>query len=113
MNQSEIWLVDLEPARGAEIKKTRPCLIVSADSIGKLPLKVVVPLTDWKERYAVADWMVKLLPSISNNLSKESGVDCFQLRSLSQDRFIKRIGIVSSTDFDSVKMALAKVLSLF
>ena len=51
MNQREIWLVNLDPTRGSEIQKTRPCLIVNADSIGKLPLRVIVPLTDWKERY--------------------------------------------------------------
>ena len=31
MNQREIWLVDLDPTKGAEIKKMRPCLIVNAD----------------------------------------------------------------------------------
>lgn len=113
MKQREIWLIDLEPVRGAEIKKTRPCLIVNDDAIGKLPLRIIVPLTDWKERYDLADWMVKLVPSTSNKLQKESGVDCFQIRSLSQERFVRQIGVISTTDFDAVKIALSKVLSLF
>ena len=54
MKQGEIWLINLDPAIGAEIRKTRPAIIVNDNRIGKLPLKIVVPLTDWKDRYAVA-----------------------------------------------------------
>jgi mRNA interferase MazF len=46
MKQGEIWLINLDPAFGTEIKKTRPAIIVSDDSLGKLPLKVIVPITD-------------------------------------------------------------------
>ncbi len=35
--RGEIWLVNLEPTIGAEIKKTRPTIIISSDVIGKLP----------------------------------------------------------------------------
>lgn len=62
MKQSEIWLVSLDPTIGAEIKKTRPAIIVNDNTLGKLPLKIIVPLTDWKDRYAVAPWLVKLVP---------------------------------------------------
>ena len=48
MKQSEIWLTDLDPTKGAEIQKKRPVIIVSDDRLGKLPLKVIVPHTDWK-----------------------------------------------------------------
>jgi mRNA interferase MazF len=46
MRHGEIWLVDFAPKIGEEIDKIRPALIVSNDSIGKLRLKVVVPITD-------------------------------------------------------------------
>lgn len=42
--RGEIWLVNLEPTIGAEIRKTRPAVVVSSDFIGKLPLKLVVLL---------------------------------------------------------------------
>jgi mRNA interferase MazF len=45
MRRSEIWLINLDPTVGAEIRKTRPAAIVSEDAIGILPLKVVVPIT--------------------------------------------------------------------
>ena len=49
MLRGEIWLVNLDPTVGSEIIKTRPCASVNDDAIGVLPLKVIVPITDWKE----------------------------------------------------------------
>jgi mRNA interferase MazF len=68
MKQSEIWLINLDPTIGAEIKKTRPAIIVNNDDIGILPLKVIVPITDWQERYNNVPWMVKIIPDNDNNL---------------------------------------------
>ena len=44
MLKGDVWLINLDPTIGAEIKKTRPAVIVSEDAIGVLPLKVVVPV---------------------------------------------------------------------
>jgi mRNA interferase MazF len=112
MKQGEIWLISLDPTLGAEIKKTRPAVIVNDDGLGKLPLKIIVPLTDWKDGYAIAPWMVRLAPTPENGLSKESAADCFQVRSLSQLRFVKKIGKVSARHLDQIKTGLSKVLSL-
>ncbi len=66
MKQSEIWLIDLDPTKGAEIQKKRPAIIVNDDRLGKLPLKIIVPVTDWKDRYDIAPWMVKIEPNDTN-----------------------------------------------
>ena len=63
MRRGEVWLINLDPTVGSEIKKTRPAVIVNDDAIGILPLRVIVPITAWQERYAVAPWMVRLDPS--------------------------------------------------
>jgi mRNA-degrading endonuclease toxin of MazEF toxin-antitoxin module len=47
MKQGEIWLINLDPAMGAEIKKSRPAIIVNDDSMGKLPLKIIVPFENY------------------------------------------------------------------
>ena len=78
MRQGEVWLINLDPTVGAEIQKTRPAIIVSDDSLGKLPLRIIVPVTDWKNRYAIAPWMVKIEPDLHNGLEKVSSADCFQ-----------------------------------
>ncbi len=112
MKQGEIWLINLDPAVGAEIKKTRPAIIVSDDSLGKLPLKIIVPITDWKDRYEVAPWMIKLEPNSKNGLTKDSSADCFQIRSVSQERFVKKLGNLSEIIMDEMRIGLSKVLSI-
>lgn len=51
MKRGEIWLINLDSTVGAELKKTRPAVIVNDDAIGILPLKVIIPITKWKDRY--------------------------------------------------------------
>jgi mRNA interferase MazF len=112
MRRGEVWLINLDPTVGAEIRKTRPAIIVNDDAIGILPLKVIVPITDWKERYAVAPWMVKLEPSAANGLSKLSAADASQVRSLSQERFVRRLGMLSPDIMTVIGRALADVLCI-
>jgi mRNA interferase MazF len=112
MKQGEIWLINLDPTMGAEIKKTRPAIIVNDNALRKLPLKIIVPLTDWKDRYQAAPWMTKLEPDKENGLTKISTADSFQIRSVSQERFIKPIGTVSETIMEEIRIGLAKVLSI-
>ena len=50
MFRGEIWLTNLEPTIGAEMRKIRPVVIVNDDEAGTLPLRIVVPITDWKDR---------------------------------------------------------------
>lgn len=112
MKQSEIWLINLDPTIGAEIKKTRPAIVVNDNTLAKLPLKIIVPLTDWKERYEIAPWMVYIQPDTINNLSKKSAADCFQVRSIAVERFIRKIGRISSNNLEEIKNALSKVLAI-
>jgi len=112
MKQSEIWLINLDPTIGSEIRKTRPAVVVNDDSLGKLPLKVIVPVTDWKEKFEIAPWMIKIQPDERNNLDKVSSADCFQVRSVSQKRFVKKLGVVSDGTLTEIKFGLSKVLSI-
>jgi mRNA interferase MazF len=112
MRRSEIWLINLDPTIGAEIRKTRPAVIVSDDALGILPLKVIVPITDWKPNYAVADWMVKLDSDSKNNLSKTSTADCFQVRSVSQLRMVSKVGEIDAAKMMEIEEALAMVLKI-
>ena len=112
MKQGEIWLINLDPTIGAEITKTRPAIIVNDNSLGKLPLKVIVPITDWKARYESAPWMIKLEPNRENGLKKDSSADCFQIRSVSEQRFVKRIGLIDNSTMAEIRIGLSKVLSI-
>ena len=110
MKHTEVWLVDFAPKIGQEIDKVRPAVIVNHDSIGALQLKVVVPLTD--PGRSAREWHVPLRPSKSNGLSKQSVADCFQVKSISNQRFVKRLGILSLKEMGEVKLGLIKVLDL-
>lgn len=112
MKQGEVWLINLDPTIGSEIKKTRPAIIVNDNSLGKLPLKVIVPLTDWKDRYQVAPWMSQIIPDKLNGLTKVSAADSFQIRSVSEKRFVKKFGIVSESVMEDIRAGLSKVLSI-
>ena len=112
MRRGEIWLINLDPTIGAEIRKTRPTVIVSDDTVGRLPLKVIVPVTEWKDRYAFVPWLVKLDPTEKNGLNKTSAADAFQVRSVAQERFVSQLGIVSDDDMQKIMRALAIVLRI-
>jgi mRNA interferase MazF len=110
MKQGEIWLVDLNPTVGAEMQKIRPALIVNVNGLGKLPLKIIVPVTDWKERYDIAPWMLKIIPSVANGLNKESAIDCFQIRCVAQERLIKKTGYITLDEMEEIKSKIAIVI---
>lgn len=110
MKRGEIWLVNLDPTIGAEIKKTRPAIIVSSDLVGILPLKLVVPLTDWKDRYSSAPWMVRLDPDEQNGLRKSSAADALQIRSISEQRLVKRLGVIPALQVAQIVQPVMHVL---
>lgn len=112
MKRGEIWLINLDPTRGAEIQKTRPAVIINDDALGLLPLRVVIPITEWKTRYEAASWMVQIVPDSKNHLTKESSADCFQVRSVSTERLVKKLGAVSDTILSEIETALVRVLQI-
>ncbi|MGV3722900.1 MAG: type II toxin-antitoxin system PemK/MazF family toxin [Actinomycetota bacterium] len=112
MKRGEIWLVDLDPTQGSEMKKTRPGIIVNQDSVGVLPLRVVVPITGWDEKYAGAPWLVRLEPDGRNGLTKASAADVLQIRSLStRTRLVKRLGALGADDLEQVIRAIVEMIT--
>ncbi|MCE5208315.1 MAG: type II toxin-antitoxin system PemK/MazF family toxin [Chloroflexi bacterium] len=110
MLRGEVWLINLDPTIGAEIRKTRPAVIVSSDAVGVLPLRVVVPLTDWKSHYQNAAWMTKINASENNGLSKDSAADAFQIRSLSTARFVRKMGEIMPDEMSKIVNAIGLVV---
>ncbi|HTK74605.1 MAG TPA: type II toxin-antitoxin system PemK/MazF family toxin [Gemmataceae bacterium] len=106
-SRGKIWLVNFDPAAGAEIRKLRPALVVSLDAIGRLPLRMVVPITDWKRQYVTYPWFVLIPADAANGLHKDSGADAFQSKSVSLTRFASRIGVVGAAQLDAVASAIA------
>jgi mRNA interferase MazF len=105
--RGEVWLVNFDPAVGREIRKLRPAVVVSPDTIGRLPLRLVAPITDWKMQYASYPWFVELPTSSGNGLVKHSGADAFQTKSISLTRFVRRLGAVTADQIEAVASAVA------
>ena len=112
MKQGEIWQINLDPTIGSEMKKVRPCIILNSNIVGKLALKVIAPLTDFKEHYRVVPWMVVIEPNSKNGLKKISAIDLFQVRSLSENRLIKKIGFVDKEVLIACKESLDIVFEM-
>jgi mRNA interferase MazF len=108
--RGEIWLVNFDPTVGSEMKKIRPAVIISSDTVGKLPIKLVAPITDWKPYFAQNIWHVKIAADISNGLTKDSAVDSLQLRGVDLQRFIRKIGSVSDSELLSILVAIVIVI---
>ena len=75
-----------------------------------MPLRVIVPITEWKERFRGAVWMVHTMPDRRNNLRKPSAIDTFQIRSVSTKRFVKRVGSVSDKTLAEIKASVKAVI---
>ena len=121
IKKGEIWLVRLDPTEGAEISKKRPVAVVSNeaiiavvndDDIGALPLKIIVPLSEWKDRYSVAPWHVPINATAKNGLDKKSTADTFQVRSISEERFIHKIGSLLPEELEEIKKGLSICLCI-
>ena len=110
--RGEIWLVNLDPTIGDEIRKVRPAIIVNRDALTVLSLRIVVPLTGWQERFNDSDWLVRVDPDSSNGLDKVSAADAFQVRSVSTRRCVRRLGHLSQADSIRVDAAQKAALRL-
>ena len=104
-------MVEFFPKIGSEITKLRPAIVVSHNEIGRLPLKTIVPITDWKNNYTHYPWMLKIENNTLNSLSKISAIDCFQIKNFANERFIKKIGNLDNLMLKKVHETIAKTLN--
>ncbi|MDM8560826.1 type II toxin-antitoxin system PemK/MazF family toxin [Candidatus Parabeggiatoa sp. HSG14] len=90
--------MNLDPTIGAEIRKTRPVVVVSSDAVGALPIRLVAPLSEWKDYFAQNVWHVKLVANNQNGLAKTSAIDTLQLRGIDTQRFVQKLGSVDEVN---------------
>jgi len=108
--RGEIWLVDLNPTVGSEIQKTRPCVVISSDFMGKLPVKLVVPITEWNAIFRDNVWHVRIDPTPLNKLTKPGALDVIQLRAVDTARFKRKIGVCEADILVEASAAIAAVV---
>ena len=109
-SRGEIWLVDLNPARGHEQAGKRPALVVSVDLFNSGPagLMVVLPITT-KEKGI--PFHVEIYPP-EGGLKEKSFIKCEDIRSISKERLLLRIGMVSLPTMEAVEDRIRILLNL-
>ncbi|MCP9234759.1 type II toxin-antitoxin system PemK/MazF family toxin [Lewinella sp. JB7] len=112
MKRGEIWLINLDPTIGAEISKKRPALILNEDGVGRLPLRVIAPITNWKAHYHLVPWMLRLPSDEVSGLDKESSADMFQTRSISTKRMISKLGEATPPQMALAERGISVVFGL-
>ncbi len=104
-NRGDVFLVELDPTRGSEIRKTRPCLIVSPDELNHhLRTAIVAPLTTGGHAYPFR------VPCRFQGKSGHIVLD--QLRTVDHERLRKRLGAVTSHTLRVVLRVLAEQFEL-
>lgn len=108
MLQKEIWFADLNPVKGSEQKGYRPIVIISGNMLNEhLNIVITCPLTTKIKDYK---GNLVLKPTKLNGLNKKSEIVIFQVRSISKDRLIKRIGTINDEELNKLKQGLEDIL---
>lgn len=108
--RGEVWQIDLDPTVGVEMRKVRPVVVISSDAAGRLPIKLVAPITGWDARYSGSFWLVKVNPSVGTGLSKTSAVDLLQSRGVDVSRFKKKLGRLDAAIMEEIAIAMAALV---
>jgi len=107
ISRGEVWMVNFDPTMGDEIQKTRPAAVVSIGAAFRHRLRIVVPITGWQPRFADDFWMIPLPATPANGLDKDSAANTFQVKSVSEERFVRKIGVLTSDEMDAITAAIA------
>lgn len=105
--RGDVWRIGFDPVKGDEIRKIRPAIVISSDTFKPLKTKIVVPLTHWQDKFANSQWMVKIIADTNNGLNNDSAADALQLRCVSYERFVNKLGVVNSSILDDIAAAIA------
>ena len=113
IQRGEIYFVNLNPVQGREQAGQRPVLVLSADSINRLPLVVTV-VVGTKAENVTRDYPTNIRGSTAESgLPMETVFLCFQLRSLDPSRFVgPAVGKVSGAVLEKVEQAVRNCLRL-
>ncbi|KOH46356.1 type II toxin-antitoxin system PemK/MazF family toxin [Sunxiuqinia dokdonensis] len=99
INQYQILLVNLDPTIGSEIKKTRPCVVISPDEMNRyLRTIVIAPMTTSSKKYPTRI-------AVRHN-DKKGWVVLDQIRTIDKQRIIKVMGSLTTSEIRELKSIL-------
>lgn len=96
VQQFEVFIVNLDPSIGSEIKKTRPCVIISPDEMNKyLDTVVIAPITSQSKKYPT-----RIKIDLEGN---DNWVVIDQIRTIDKSRLTKRITLLDKKEIAAIK----------
>ena len=100
----EVWLVALDPTQGAEINKTRPCLVISPEEMNEhVQTVIVAPMTTASRSYPTR---VEV-----RFQGKRGQIALDQLRTIDRNRLVRKLGVVPASAAQSASEALIEMFS--
>lgn len=103
VSQYEVHLINLNPTVGHEIKKTRPCLIISPDEMNNnLSTVIIAPMTTKSHGYPTR---VEIKFG-----GKHGWIVLDQIRTVDQARLVKKLGVMNQKDIKEVKRVIKEML---
>jgi len=104
-SRGEVYLVELDPTRGSEIRKTRPCVIVSPDELNHhLRTVIVAPMTTAGHAYPFRPGC--------RFAGKDGRIVLDQLRTVDRERLRKRLGVLTAATIETVFDRLGEMFEL-
>ena len=104
MNQFDVYLVDLDPAKGSEMKKTRPVVIISPNALNRhLNTVIIAPLTHTLKGYLFR------VPSLFNSEPGEVALD--QMKYIDKSKLKKKLGRIDASTAANIKAVLGAMFS--
>ncbi len=102
--RGDVYLIDLAPTRGSEIRKTRPCLVISPDELNQhLRTVIVAPMTTGGQAYP---WRVRC-----RFRDRAGFVAMDQLRTVDSQRLVKRLGRIAPGTLTAVLAVLQEMFA--
>lgn len=106
IKRGDIWWVSLDPTQGSEIKKTRPCVVLTHDTMNRLRRTViVVPLSTAAKPHPPIT-----IPVSCQGMSAVAVVD--QIRAVAKHRLKSKLETLSPDELDEVCQAVSSILEL-
>ncbi len=103
INQYDAYLINLDPTIGSEIKKTRPCLVISPDEMNRnIQTIIIAPMTTKSHSYPTR---VKII------FQKKTGwIVLDQIRTVDRRRLVKRLGRIPDDTITKIKSVVKEML---
>lgn len=109
MKQREIWFANLNSTLGNEQKGIRPVIIISGNAMNDYSdVHIVCPLTTKIKNYA---GNILLIADADNGLSADSEVLTFQIRTITKQRFLQKIGQITVAQLLEIRRNLQDILT--